>query len=297
MMPHSPQLRDTEVRRVLLVALCFNLIAWAVKFLWGQWTHSISMQADALHSLLDAFSSALGFLGVLMAAQPPDAEHPYGHSKFETIAAIGISVFIFIGCFEIVMGSVTRFQSGTGPEVTPTSFIIMLAVMTTNGLLSRWEDRMGHVFHSEVLGADALHTRSDFYASLSVMISLVGSKMGYPLLDPLAALAIAGVIGYAGVRILMDSVKVLTDTSCINLTEVEALVMKVEGVMACHAIRTRGSQYRVYMDLHIHTAPEMPVAEAHELAHRVEATIMHQFKEVCEVVVHLEPHLPNLEND
>jgi cation diffusion facilitator family transporter len=297
MMSRPSQSRDAEVRRVLLVALCFNLIAWGVKFLWGQWTQSISMQADALHSLLDAFSSVLGFFGVLMAAQPPDAEHPYGHGKFETVAAIGISVFIFIGCFEIVTGSITRFQSGTGPHVTPTSFIIMLVMMMANGLLSRWEGRMGNLFHSEVLGADALHTRSDFYASLAVIMSLVGGKIGYPLLDPLAALAIAGVIGYAGVRILIDSVKVLTDTSQMDSKAVETLVMGIDGVLACHAIRTRGSRHQVYMDLHLHTSPEMKLAAAHELAHCVEQTIMSQFEEVREVVVHLEPHLPNLEND
>ncbi|MBI3359116.1 MAG: cation transporter [Nitrospirae bacterium] len=289
--------RHTNVKKVLLITLCFNLLAWALKFLWGSWTHSMSMQADSLHSLLDAFSSMLGFVGVCLAAQPPDAEHPYGHSKFETMAAIGISVFIFVGCFEIVSDSVKRFGGGITPTVTPTSFMIMIAMLIGNGMLSRWEGQMGNVLKSEVLLADSLHTKSDVYASLAVIVSMIAIYAGYPLLDPLAALAIAVVIGAAGVKILVASVKVLTDTSQIDSEAVLALAMKVDGVLACHAIRTRGSTTRVYMDLHVHVSPEMTIASAHKLAHQVESAVISQFKEVAEVVVHVEPHLQDLEND
>ncbi len=290
-------IRYIKIEKVLLVALCINLVGWGLKFLWGHWTHSISMQADALHSLLDALSSVLGFVGVFMAAQPPDANHPYGHSKFETMAAIGVAVFIFIGCFEIVGQSITRFQNGTTPDITPTAFMIMLASMTASGLLSRWEARMGSGLSSDVLMADALHTRSDLYASLAVMISFIAGTLGYPIIDPIAGLAIAGVIGYAGVRIVIDNTKILTDTSQIDPNAVEAFVMTIDGVLACHAVRTHGSRNQIYMDMHLHVAPEMKMEMAHKLAHQVEAEIKNQFKTVTEVAVHLEPHLPNLEND
>jgi cation diffusion facilitator family transporter len=294
-------LRHQKVQRVLLVALFFNLMAWALKFLWGYWTQSISMQADGLHSLLDAFSSGLGFLGVLMAARLPDAQHPYGHSKFEAMAAIGIAVFVFIGCFEIVMGSVNRFWSGASevgvPKPTLTAFVVLISSILANGWLSEWERRMAISLKSDLLRADALHTRSDFYASFSVVISLIAGGMGYPLVDPIAALVIAGFIGRAGVHILMDSTKILTDSSQIDAEAVERLAMSVPGIEACHAVRTRGSRNHIYMDMHLHVAPEMTMAVAHRLAHQVEETIMKQFHEVSEVVVHLEPHLPNMEND
>ena len=289
--------RHAQIKKTLLVALCFNLIAWALKFLWGYWTHSMSMQADSLHSLLDAFSSILGLVGVYLAARAPDAEHPYGHSKFETIAAIGISVFIFIGCFEIVSDSVQRFGGGVTPTVTLTSFMIMMGTLIGNGILSRWEARMGGALKSEVLLADALHTKSDVYASLAVIVSMIATYVGYPILDALAALAIVAVIGTAGVQILIVSVKVLTDMAQIDSEAVSVLAMKVEGVLACHAVRTRGSKTRVYMDLHVHVSPEMTIASAHQLAHQVEAQVINQFKEVVEVVVHVEPHLQDLEND
>lgn len=296
-MTDDASFRHAQIKKTLLVALCFNLIAWALKFLWGYWTHSMSMQADSLHSLLDAFSSILGLVGVYFAAQPPDAEHPYGHAKFETMAAIGISLFIFIGCFEIVSDSVKRFGGGVIPTVTPTSFMIMIATLIGNGMLSRWEGRMGGVLKSEVLLADALHTKSDVYASIAVIMSMIATYFGYPIFDPLAAVAIAAVIGTAGVKILIVSVKVLTDTSQIDSEAVFALAMKVDGVLACHAIRTRGSKTRVYVDLHVHVSQDMTIASAHKLAHKVEAEIISQFKEVVEVVVHVEPHLQDLEND
>ena len=290
-------LRHAQIKKILLVALCFNLIAWALKFIWGYWTHSMSMQADSLHSLLDAFSSIMGLVGVYFAAQPPDAEHPYGHGKFETMAAIAISVFIFIGCFEIVSDSIKRFGSGIIPTVTPTGFIIMIATLIGNSLLSRWEGRMGGALKSEILLADALHTKSDVYASLAVIVSMIATTAGYPFIDPLAALVISAVIGTAGIQILIASVKVLTDTAQIDSDVVSALAMKVDGVLACHAVRTRGSKTRVYMDLHVHVSPEMTIASAHQLAHKVEAEVMSQFKEVAEVVVHVEPHIQDLEND
>jgi cation diffusion facilitator family transporter len=202
-----PDHRHTSVKKVLLVTLCFNLLAWGLKFIFGSLTHSISMQADSLHSLLDAFSSVLGFVGVALAAKPPDAKHPYGHSKFESMSAIGIAILIFIGCFEIANDSLKRFDNGEIPTVTPSSFMIMVFAMIGNGVLSRWEGQMGHTFKSEVLIADALHTKSDFYASLVVIVSMLATKMGYPLIDPVAAFCIACVIGTAGVRILMTSIR------------------------------------------------------------------------------------------
>ncbi|MEK7703110.1 MAG: cation diffusion facilitator family transporter [Nitrospirota bacterium] len=201
--------RNKTVQKVLLVTLCINLLSWGVKFLWGYFTSAISMQADSIHALLDTFSSLLGLIGVTLASRKPDADHPNGHQKFETMAAIGISILIFIGCFEIMMHSFQRFQAPVIPNITPISFVIMAASLITNAILSRWEGRMGNALKSEVLLADALHTKSDVYAAMAVIISMIAVQAGYPLADPLAALAICIVIGTAGVKILTNGVNVL----------------------------------------------------------------------------------------
>ena len=202
-MENDLQDKYAQIRRVLLVALCFNLLAWAVKFLLGHWTKSISIHADSVHALLDALSSVLGWACILVSARSLDNQKPYEHPRFESMAVRGISVFMLMGCFEIVMASINRFRGTTNPVITLASFVIISVMIILNGVLSRWEGRIGHLLHSQVLVADALHTRSDVYASISVIIGMIASFVGYPLLDPIAALVIAGVIGYSGVTMLM----------------------------------------------------------------------------------------------
>lgn len=286
-----------QVKNVLIITLGLNLLTALAKSLWGYSSHSISMQADGFHSFLDASSNVVGLIGVWLASRPPDDTHPYGHRKFETFASFCISVFLFLGCFEILKSSYLRFQDQTIPEVTATSFLIMLITIFINMMVSRWEKKKGVLLKSEVLIADSFHTKSDVFASLSVIVSLAAGWAGYPILDPLVAVIISFIIGKVGMQILMESSKVLTDYSRIHPREIHELVMRIDGIEECHAVRTRGSMNHVYVDLHIHVHPQMHLEKAHVLAHRVEAEIMKKFSDVIEVVVHLEPHLPQLEND
>ncbi|HEY5599707.1 MAG TPA: cation diffusion facilitator family transporter [Candidatus Manganitrophaceae bacterium] len=289
--------RFSEVRRTLIIVLFLNLLVAVLKTAWGYWTNAISMQADGFHSFLDAAASGVGLIGVWVASHPPDDTHPYGHRKFETFASFLISVFLFLGCFEILKNSYHRFRDAAIPEVTSVSFAIMLATIAVNFTVSRWEKRKGESLKSEVLIADSYHTKSDIYASLSVMVSLAFGRAGYPLIDPLVGVVIAFIVGKIGAQILMESSKVLTDYSRIHPREIRGLVMDIDGVEECHAVRTRGSQNHIYVDLHIHVHPHMRLEHAHALSHRVESEIMKKFSEVVEVVVHLEPHIPELEND
>ncbi len=255
------------------------------------------MQADGIHSFLDATSNVTGLIGVWFASHPPDKEHPYGHQKFETFAAFCISVFLFLGCYKVLESSYSRLQDGDSLEVTSTSFTIMLVTLAMNLFITRYEKAEGDRLKSEVLIADSAHTRSDIYVSLSVIGSLIAGKMGYAILDPIIAILIAGIIGKVGWDILLESSKVLTDVSRIDPREIIELVMQIPEVEACHAVRTRGSMNHVHVDLHIHVAPEMSLEAAHEVAHVVEEKLMGVFSEVAEVIVHLEPHISGLKND
>jgi len=294
---HAHNQTARGVRRVLISVLGLNLTLAAVKFLWGHLTGSISMQADGIHSFLDATSNVVVLIGIWVAYHPPDDSHPYGHRKFETFASFCISVFLFIACFEILRNSYLRFQGNSLIEVRFESFLIMIATMGVNSFVMRWEQRSGTILRSDALKADALHTRSDIFSSFSVLASLVAAKAGYPVLDPMVAVVISGFVGKTGFQILMESSKVLTDYSRIDAREIHRLVMKIEGIEECHAVRTRGSASHIYVDLHIHVPPDLHLEKAHRLAHLVEAEIMREFPDVIEVVVHVEPHLPQLEND
>ncbi|NOY84126.1 MAG: cation transporter [Nitrospirae bacterium] len=286
-----------QIKKMLCVILFLNFAMALAKSLWGYYSHSISMQADGIHSFLDGASNITGLIGLWFAADPPDEEHPYGHQKFETFAAFCISVFLFFGCYSVLKSSYGRLQDSVIAEVSWASFAIMIVTLAMNFFITRWEGREGRRLRSEILIADAAHTKSDIYVSLSVIGSLIAGKIGYPLLDPLIAVLIAGIIGKVGWGILLESSKVLTDVSRIDAKKIIALVINIPKVETCHAVRTRGSMNHVHVDLHIHVHPQMSIEAAHELAHEVEEKIMEIFSEVAEVIVHLEPHIPGLKND
>lgn len=287
----------SQVQKVLVIILILNITTATAKTAWGYFSNSISMQADGIHSFLDASSNVTGLVGVWFASHPPDEEHPYGHRKFETFAAFCISVFLFVGCYNVLQSSYLRLQDSAPVEVTTISFGIMIVTLAINIFVTRYEKKEGERLKNEVLIADAQHTQSDIYVSLSVIASLIVSRLGYPILDPLIAMGIALIIGKVGWGILSESSKILTDSSRIDAEDIKHLVMELQGVETCHAIRTRGSMSYVNVDLHIHVMPQMTIKDAHELAHKVEASIMKQFSEVAEVIVHLEPHILDLEND
>ena len=152
-----------------------------------------------------------------------------------------------------------------------------------------WERKRGRELRSEILIADSLHTRSDIFASISVLISLGAIYVGIPVIDPVAAFIIAILIGRTGYEILFEAAKVLSDYSRISPMLIRDVALGVKGVQDAHDIRTRGTATDVYVDLRLHVPPEIKIEEAHQLAHKVEDRIKEEFSEVTEVVVHVEP--------
>ena len=286
-----------QVQRVLWVTLGLNLLVALAKIGYGFVTSSLSMYADGFHSLFDGTSNVICLIGIWAASHPPDATHHYGHKKFETFAAVGISILLFVTCYNILRSGISRLAEPFPPQVTFLSFLIIGITIAVNFFVMRYEQQKGRELKSELLLADSQHTRSDILASCSVLLSLVATKLNFLVLDPLAALFIAGLIGKVGVQILLESSKVLSDWSTLEPAKIQEVAMKIEGVEECHQIRTRGFRNHIYVDLHIHVPPDMTTVKAHEVAHRVEAAIKNRFNEVVDIVVHVEPHIPFLEND
>ncbi len=283
--------RAAEIRRVLLVTLALNWMVAALKLGYGAWSQTLSMVADGFHSLLDGSANIIGLVAMTVAIQPADRSHPYGHRKFESFAALGISFLLLLAAYEVGEGALRRWRDGTVPHVTTVSFIIMVITIGINLFVSTYETRVGKRLQSEILVADALHTRSDLYASLAVLVSLTATKLGYLLLDPIAALLIIPLIGRAGFRIIGQSLYVLTDTSRLPPGTVEKVALEVQGVRECHAVRSRGFPDAIYMDLHILVDPHLTVAKAHEIAHQVERMLTERFPGVTDLVVHVEPDI------
>jgi cation diffusion facilitator family transporter len=281
--------RYSAVTAVLYKVLFLNLAVAFAKLALGYLTGAVSVVSDGLHSLSDSFSNIAALLGVRIARKPPDVDHPYGHRKFETMAAAAIAAFLLVVMIEVGRSAWQRFNHGGGPRVWPASFLVMAATIAVNLIVTVYERRAGERLSSEVLLADATHTRSDVLTSLTVIIALAGSALGYPLLDPIAAVVVVGFIGYVAVEIVKATSDILGDRVAIPEEEVRSVVMQVPAVIGCHAIRTRGSADFVFLDLHIWMSPETPLDVAHAISHEVKDRLMARFPEIGDAIIHIEP--------
>jgi cation diffusion facilitator family transporter len=281
--------RYASVRSVLVRILFLNLAVAIAKIVFGQVSGSISILSDGFHSLTDGASNVVALTGLRLAQKPPDANHPYGHRKFETLAAAGIALFLLIIVVEVSQAAFFRFRSGGAPSVGPASFGIMLATLAINIAVVRAERRAAYRLSSELLFADARHTQSDVLTSIAVIVALAGSASGYPILDPLAAMLIVGFIGYAGFEIARDTARILSDEIVISEEDVRRVVQSVPQVLGCHHIRSRGSSDHVFLDLHVWLDGATPLTDAHAVSHIVKDVLMERYPQIADAIIHIEP--------
>lgn len=281
--------RHAEVSRVLLRVLFLNLLVAVAKIVLGLTTGAVSILSDGLHSLTDGASNVVGLVGVRVASRPPDANHPYGHRKFETMAAVGILLFLLLVLVEVLRAAFERLQSGEGPIITPLTFAVMGVTFAINVIVVAYERRAGRRLSSEILLADALHTRTDLLTTATVMAALVGVQAGVPLLDPVAAIIVALFIGYACWEIFSNTSRTLADEVILPEDEIQAIVCNVPGVVGCHQIRTRGARDHVFLDLHIWLRPDMSLYDAHGISHVVKDRLMAGFPQIKDAIIHIEP--------
>ncbi|MDI3298652.1 MAG: cation diffusion facilitator family transporter [Bacillota bacterium] len=281
--------RTRSVQKTLLVILVLNWAVAGAKLWVGSRTGSASMVADGYHSFSDGASNIIGLVGVTLAAQPRDREHPYGHKKFETLAALGIAVLLLAVLVEIVGNAAGRFLRPVTPEVTVASFAVMLATMAINFAVSRYELRAGRRLASDVLVSDSAHTLSDLFVSTSVLVTLGAARLGLPWVDAAGSLVIAGFIGKAAWDILAHVLRVLGDAAVLRQEELERVILSVEGVHGCREVRSRGRPDDIKVDAVIFLERSLPVEAAHDVAERVEGAIRERFPGVTEVLVHMEP--------
>lgn len=281
--------RHSSVVRVLYRVLALNFAVAVAKIGLGYSTASVSIVSDGFHSLTDSASNVVALVGVAIARRPPDREHPYGHRKYETMASLGILIFLLIVLLQVVSSAVDRLLHGGSPRVFPEGIGVMAVTLVINLLVVRYESREGSRLGSELLRADAKHTRSDVLTSGAVLGALFGVWLGHPLLDPLAALLVAVFIGHACWEIAQDASRVLADQIVIAEEDIRTVVGSVPDVLGCHQIRTRGSADHVFVDLHIWLDGRTPLEVAHHTSHVVKDRLMSKYPHIVDVVIHIEP--------
>jgi cation diffusion facilitator family transporter len=281
--------RNAAVSRILVRVLILNLAVAGAKLVFGYATGAVSIISDGFHSLADSASNIFGLIGSRASRKPPDEDHPYGHRKYETLAAAGIFVFLLLAVVEVGRAAIMRFASGTAPDVTAASFGVMLATLAVNLLVVRYESAAGRRLNSELLLADAMHTRSDVLTSCAVLASLAAVKAGYPILDPIAGVIIAAFIARTGLKIARDTSSVLSDRVVLNEDDIRQVVMSVPEAVGCHHIRSRGTADHIFLDLHVWFRGNTSLHEAHRLSHVVKDRLLERFPHVKDAIIHIEP--------
>ena len=281
--------RYAQVVRVLYRVLFLNLAVAIVKIVLGYMTGAVSILSDGFHSLTDSASNVVALVAVSVARRPPDENHPYGHRKYETMASLGILVFLVIVLVQVLGAAYDRVVNGGAPRVFPEGIGVMTITLIVNLFVVAYEMREARRLNSEVLHADAKHTRSDVLTTGAVLGALIGVWYGYPLLDPLAAVIVALFIGRAGWGIAQDASRILADEIVIAEQEVRAVVGSVPDVLGCHQIRTRGPADYIFMDLHIWLEGQTSLEAAHATSHVVKDRLMKRFPNLVDVVIHIEP--------
>jgi cation diffusion facilitator family transporter len=273
--------------------MAVNVVLAAGKLVAGVLGHSHALIADGIESVADLLSAVVVWRGLVVAATPADADHPYGHGKAEPLAAATVATFLLLAAVGIASKSVAEILS---PHHRPEAFtlLVLLIVVPVKELLFRFVLHEGRSVDSSAVRSDAWHHRSDAITSLAaatgISISLVGGP-AYAAADDYAALAAAGIIAWNGWHLLIPAMAELMDTAPRSSVgaEIQGIARSIEGVDAIEKCVVRKMGYQYFVEMHVEVDPQMTVAHAHEIAHHVKDRVRAQLPAVRDVLVHIEP--------
>jgi len=279
-----------QVRRVLILTLALNILVAAAKIIIGLVSGALAITADGVHSTIDASSNIVALLANRIADRPPDADHPYGHRRFETLAALGIGLLLLITAWEIASAAISRLtESGAQAEMTPLDFMVMIGTLGVNLFVTTYEKRQGQRLRSQLLIADAAHTRADVYVTVSVLVSMVLVAFGVNWADTVTALVIVVLILRAAWQVLRQSGGVLVDTAPYTPEQLTTLVEAMPSVQRVVRVRSRGPQNGAQVDIDVQVAADMTADHTAAIAEAITRKICENLDGVSEVEVHFVP--------
>lgn len=285
---------EKEAMKVSTVSIVVNVLLSLFKLLAGVIAHSGAMISDAIHSASDVFSTIIVMVGIHLAGRKSDKEHPYGHERMECVAAIVIATVLAVTGLGIGWSAIQSIaKESTGVVVVPGVLALVAAVvsiLTKEGMY--WYTRFhAKKIDSSALMADAWHHRSDALSSVGALVGIAASRMGYPLMDPLASLVICVFIEKAALDIFKDAINKMVDKACDEDTEqaIRECAEKQLGVIRVDMLKTRVFGNKIYVDLEIGADGNETLREAHAVAEEVHNRIENEFPKVKHIMVHVNP--------
>jgi cation diffusion facilitator family transporter len=280
--------------RVSWVTIVVNVVLSVFKLTAGILAHSAAMVSDAVHSISDVLSTFVVIIGVRMSAKEADKRHQYGHERFECVAAIILSVMLFTIGFGIGYAGIKKIfiEDNSSIAIPGVLALIAAAISIIVKEWMYWYTRAASIkINSGALMADAWHHRSDALSSVGSLVGIIGARIKFPLMDPIASMVICIMILISAISIFIDSIGKMTDKSCDSSLEekMKSIILEQEGVIGVEQIRTRLFGNKIYVDVEIIANGEDTLSSTHEIAHKVHDKIEKAFENVKHCMVHVNP--------
>jgi cation diffusion facilitator family transporter len=285
---------DRRKTRAAALSIASNSLLIALKVVAGVITGSVAILTEAAHSSIDLLASFIAFFSLRKAAEPADAQHPYGHAKMENLAAAIEGMLILVGAGVIVYESIHRLAVGAHVDTLGLGIAVVGFSALANFGVSEYLYRQARATESPALAGDAAHLRTDAWTSVGVVVGLsLVAITGVDALDSVTALVVATAIVSAGVRLVTSSSRILVDEAlpAEELDTVRQIMLAHEGteVLGFHALRARRGGSRRYIDMHVQFRDGTTLERAHELAHQLQSEIRDRLGGGADVLIHLEP--------
>lgn len=297
---HSSPGRYKASRRITLIGVLVNIGLATAQFVLGIIGHSQALVADGVHTLSDLVSDVVVFLAIRQGSKVADREHPYGHSRFETVATVAVGILLGVAALGIAIRAAERLLDPGEIVVPALSALIVAAVaIGAKEALYRLTIMVADRYGSSLLRANAWHHRSDALSSVIVLFGIGGSIAGIPVLDSVAAIIVAAMIGRVGWHLGWEATRELVDTGLDQeqVSQLKRAVMGVEGVEGLHMMRTRKMGGDALVDLHIEVDGGVTISEGHHISEKVRRFLLDNFEEVTDVMVHIDPEDDQFEED
>ena len=279
---------------VSINSIAVNLILSVFKLIAGIVAGSGAMISDGIHSASDVFSTFIVIIGVRISGKASDADHPYGHDRFECVASIILSILLGATGLGIGMAGIEKLTGGNYGALTIPGYLALAAavisIIVKEGMY--WYTRgAAKKINSGALMADAWHHRSDALSSIGSFVGILGARMGFPVLDPLASVVICIFIIKAAVDIFRDAIGKMTDKACDDETvdKMHQCILTIEGVLGVDLLKTRTFGSKVYVDIEICADGGKTLRETHDIAENVHHAIEREFPLVKHCMVHVNP--------
>ncbi len=282
--------REKKGRNAIIVGISGNAALAIFNFIIGTLSGSTALVAEAAHTFADILDSSIAFIGFKIGLKPPDTEHPYGYGRAESLTGLLSVIFLIFIAYEILLDVYRKLLLGgalTPPDLT--AALMALVGIVVNYTMTTYMTRVGREINSPAISSDAKHQRVDVFTCMAIFVGIIGSRFGVPILDPLVALFIVGLVLKTAFELARDNInniigKVPSDHL---LPDIKSVALLVEGVSGVHSIKINYFGPYASVDIHIEVEPDLSVIEAHKISTMVEKRIISQVEIVTIVNVHV----------